>query len=150
MGCGNGHLQEGEGEAIRTDCQARKATGHPNGLGRGISKGKDSVKDCREHGSSGNGRNDLRGQHLLSPFLLCTPCSPHNRKWNQPERSYNITLLPDILCILDNPIRFSHSSAPYLSCALPRLCSATSTRPSERSRSAATNQPGYFLATNSR
>ena len=40
-GCGNGHLQDGEGEAIRSDCQARMATGHPNGLGRGNSKGQD-------------------------------------------------------------------------------------------------------------
>ena len=69
-GCGNGHLQDGEGEAIRIDCQARKATGHPNGLGRGNSKGKDRVKDCREHGSSWTGRNDLRGRQTPSPFLL--------------------------------------------------------------------------------
>lgn len=68
-GCGNGHLQDGDGEAIRSDCQARMATGHPNGMGRGNSKGKDRVKDCREHGSSGTGRDDLRGRQTPSPFL---------------------------------------------------------------------------------
>ncbi|MNO44672.1 hypothetical protein D3C76_349210 [compost metagenome] len=68
-GCGNGHLQDGDGEAIRSDCQARMATGHPNGMGRGNSKGKDRVKDCREHGSSGTGRDDLRGRQMPSPFL---------------------------------------------------------------------------------
>ena len=74
-----------EGEAIRTDCQARKTTGHPKDWERNFQR-KDSVKDCREHGSSGMDRNDLRGQHLLSPFL-CAPHARHNRKWNQPERS---------------------------------------------------------------
>ena len=67
-GCGNGHLQDGDGEAIRSDCQARMATGHPNGMGRGNSKGKDRVKDCREHGSSGTGRDDLRGE-LVNPIV---------------------------------------------------------------------------------
>ncbi len=75
-GCGNGHLQDGEGEAIRSDCQARMATGHPNGMGRGNSKGKDRVKDCREHGSSGTGRDDLRGRHTPSPFLYMHTCNP--------------------------------------------------------------------------
>jgi len=75
-GCGNGHLQDGDGEAIRSDCQARMATGHPNGMGRGNSKGKDRVKDCREHGSSGTGRDDLRGRHTPSPFLYMHTCNP--------------------------------------------------------------------------
>lgn len=91
-GCGNGHLQDGDGEAIRSDCQARMATGHPNGMGRGNSKGKDRVKDCREHGSSGTGRDDLRGRHTPSPFLYMyssdsahprralTPCCPLRHK----------------------------------------------------------------------
>lgn len=80
-GCGNGHLQDGDGEAIRSDCQARMATGHPNGMGRGNSKGKDRVKDCREHGSSGTGRDDLRGRHTPSPFLyMYSSDSAHPRR----------------------------------------------------------------------
>ena len=80
-GCGNGHLQDGDGEAIRSDCQARMATGHPNGMGRGNSKGKDRVKDCREHGSSGTGRDDLRGRQTPSPFLyMYSSESAHPRR----------------------------------------------------------------------
>ena len=80
-GCGNGHLQDVDGEAIRSDCQARMATGHPNGMGRGNSKGKDRVKDCREHGSSGTGRDDLRGRQTPSPFLyMYSSESAHPRR----------------------------------------------------------------------
>lgn len=94
-GCGNGHLQDGDGEAIRSDCQARMATGHPNGMGRGNSKGKDRVKDCREHGSSGTGRDDLRGRQTpsLSLYVLQRFNSSQARTYPMPL-SFCLNRLP--------------------------------------------------------